>query len=450
MHILIVDDERIIRVTTADGLRDAGHRVNEFSSAKAVLQYMKENKNDVDIVLTDLKMPEMDGITLTKHIKETAPDVYVMLITAYATVDTAVEAMKLGAYDYIQKPFNLDELLLTINRIEELKQVKNENRELRKQIHHKYDISSFVGKSKKTENIFELVELIAGKSTTVLIEGETGTGKELLTNILHYKSNRHKGPLVKINCAILSREIIESELFGHVKGAFTGAEAAKASRFENAHRGTMYLDDIDDIPYELQVKLLRVLEEGEIERVGGSETIKVDVRVIASTKKDLKQLVAEGKFREDLFYRLNVFPVQIPPLRERPGDIALLAKHYVKEFSISNPIAIDEEVIEILKQYAFPGNVRELKNLMERLVILADGDTIKKEILPMEVRFPEKSHTCFYFDDKPLDDTLREVEENVIRDALLRSGGNKAKAAKILSLPASTLKTRIEKLNITA
>lgn len=448
MHILVVDDERIVRVTTADDLRDAGHRVLEFSSAKAVLQYIKENKNEVDIVLTDLKMPEMDGLALTRRIRDEAPAVYVLLMTAYASVDTAVEAMKLGAYDYITKPFNLEELLLNINRIGELKKVKEENRELRRHVQREYDLSAFVGNDKETAKIFHLVEMIAEKSTTILINGETGTGKELLANIIHYNSKRQKEPLIKVSCAVLSREIFESELFGHVKGAFTGADSAKAGRFERAHQGTLYLDDIDDIPYELQVKLLRVLEEGEVERVGGTETIKVDVRVLASTKKDLKQMVKEGKFREDLFYRLNVFPIRIPPLRERPGDIELLARHFLRDFSESPEVEIDNDVVEILKRYDFPGNVRELKNLMERLVILAGKGNIKKELLPMEVRFPDKPHRCFYFGSQSLSEILREVEGNAIRDALIRSGGNKAQAAKLLSVPASTLKTRIEILNL--
>lgn len=448
MKVFVVDDERLIRVTTADDLRDAGHQVREFSSAQAALAHLREKGPEADVVITDLKMPDVDGLEFTRRIKALYPEIYVVLMTAYATVDTAVQAMKLGAWDYISKPFNTDELLLTLERIRELKEVKDENKNLRSQVVKKFDLSAFIGQSQEINQVFDLVKIISDKPTTVLITGETGTGKELLTSIIHYNSNRRKAPFIKVSCAILSREIFESELFGHVKGAFTGAESAKTGRFEMADKGTLYLDDVDDIPYDMQVKLLRALEEGEIEKVGAGQTIKIDVRVIASTKKDLKQMVAEGKFREDLFYRLNVFPINLPPLRERPKDIPILAQHFVREFSDGQPVSIDPEVLEILKQYPFPGNVREIKNLMERLVLLARDQVIDKRIIPMEVRFPGKPHTCFYFENKPLEEILREVETNAIRDALMRSGGNKAKAATILSIPASTLKSRIEKLQL--
>lgn len=448
LKILVVDDERIVRVTISDDLRDAGYNVREFSSATSALQHLRDVDSAVDIIITDLKMPEMDGLEFLAKIKQINPDIYVLLMTAHGSIQTAVEAMKLGAYDYLSKPFNIDELLLIINRISEHKDIKAENKQLRGTVKKQFDMSAFVGMNNAVDNVFDLVKIIADKNTTVLIVGETGTGKELLTNIIHYNSNRIKGPFIKVSCAILSREIFESELFGHEKGAFTGAEKQKIGRFESANNGTIYLDDIDDLPYDLQVKLLRVLEEGEIERVGGSETIKIDVRVIASTKKNLKDLAAEGKFREDLYYRLNVFPIHLPPLRERPGDIELLARHFANEFSGGAKIGIDDEVIELLKRYPFQGNVREIKNLMERLVLLAQDGVITKKLLPIEVRFPGKPHNCFFFGDKALEDILKEVETNAIRDALLRSGGNKAKAATLLHVPASTLKSRIEKLGL--
>ncbi|KAB2869070.1 MAG: sigma-54-dependent Fis family transcriptional regulator [Bacteroidales bacterium] len=448
LKILVVDDERIVRVTIADDLKDAGYSVREFSSAIAAYQYLKETDSNIDLVITDLKMPEMDGLEFLSKVKQLNPDICVLLMTAHASIQTAVDAMKLGAYDYISKPFNIDELLLSIERIKEVREVKAENKQLRFQVRKQFDLSAFVGNSEAIKKVFDLVHIVADKNTNVLIVGETGTGKELLTNIIHFNSPRKRAPFVKVSCAILSREIFESELFGHEKGAFTGAEKQKIGRFEMANSGTIYLDDIDDIPYDLQVKLLRVLEEGEIERVGGTETIKIDVRVIASTKKNLKDLVAEGKFREDLYYRLNVFPINLPPLRKRVNDIELLAKHFVQEFSSGARVTIDSEVLEILKQYPFNGNVREIKNLMERLVLLSTNGVIDKRIIPIDIRFPGKPHTCFYFENKPLDEILTEVETNAIRDALMRSGGNKAKAAQILQIPASTLKSKIEKLGL--
>lgn len=448
LKVFVIDDERLIRVTTADELRDAGYMVREFASAEAALLEVREGAEEVDIVISDMKMPGMDGLQFITSIKKLKPEVYVLLITAHATVNTAVEAMKLGAYDYLSKPFSMEELLMSLERIKELKAVKEENIQLRGHVKKKFDLSAYVGSGPESKKIFELIKIIADKDTTVLINGETGTGKELLTNIIHFNGHRSHKPLIKVSCAILSREIFESELFGHVKGAFTGADSNKTGRFELANKGTLYLDDVDDIPLDLQVKLLRALEEGEIERVGSTQTVKVDVRVIASTKKDLKNMVGEGRFREDLFYRLNVFPINLPPLRERPADIAMLARHFASRFSEASPVTLDDEVIEIMKHYAFPGNVRELRNLMERLVLLAQEGVINKNILPMEVRFPGKPHTCFYFESKPLEDILREVESNAIRDALLRSGGNKSKAAQILQVPASTLKSRIDKLNL--
>ncbi|MGE5384167.1 MAG: sigma-54-dependent transcriptional regulator [Omnitrophica WOR_2 bacterium] len=448
LKIFVVDDERIVRVTIADDLKDAGYLVREFSSATSALQHLIETDANVDIIITDLKMPEMDGLEFLSKIKQINSDIYVLMMTAHGSIQNAVEAMKLGAFDYLTKPFNVDELLLVINRIKEFKEMRAENKQLRVQVKKQFDLSSFVGTNSAVSQVFDLVNIIAEKDTTVLIIGETGTGKELLTNIIHYNSSRKRGPFIKVSCAILSREIFESELFGHEKGAFTGADKQKTGRFELANNGTLYLDDIDDIPYDLQVKLLRVLEEGEIERVGGTETVKVDVRVIASTKKNLKDMVADGKFREDLYYRLNVFPINLPPLRERPGDIELLARHFMLEFSGGFPISIDEDAIEILKKYPFPGNVREIKNLMERLVLLAQNGRITKNLLPIEVKFPGKQQNFFYLENKPLEEIMKEVEINAITDALRKTGGNKAKAANILQVPASTLKSRIEKLGL--
>ncbi len=446
MRIYVVDDERIIRVSLADELRDAGFEVCEFAHAGPALMQMSEMMPD--IVITDLKMPDINGIEFLKKIKKFNQNIYVVLMTAYSTVSTAVEAMKLGAYDYIEKPFDNESMLLIIERIIELKQVKDENKELKIKLKQDYDFSSYVGESSKVKEIFDLVKIVAPKSTSVLIVGETGTGKELLTNIIHYNSSRNKKPLIKVSCAILSREIFESELFGHVKGAFTGALSDKIGRFEMAHGGTLYLDDIDDVPLDLQVKLLRALEEREIEKVGGSKPVKIDIRLIASTKKDLRKMVDDGEFREDLFYRLNVFPIQLPPLRERPDDIIKLVKHFVSIYSDNGNKQIDNEVFDILKKYPFHGNVRELRNLTERLTLLSADNRIEKSIIPYEIKYPEFKPTCFSFDNKTLVEIIEEVEKNAILGALDKANGNKAKAAELLGLPASTLKSKIAKFEL--
>ena len=444
MKIFVVDDERIIRVSLVDDLRDAGYQVQEFSNARSAYQAMREDVPDV--VVSDMKMPDMDGLELLKKTKELYPETYFILITAFSTVSTAVEAMKHGAYDYITKPFNNEKLLIILQRIKELIHVKDENKFLRKQIEGKYDLSSFVGQSEPITQVFELIKIVANKPTSVLITGETGTGKELLTKVIHYNSDRRKKPLIKVSCAILNREIFESELFGHEKGAFTGAEKEKKGRFELADTGTIYLDDIDDVPLEMQVKLLRALEEREIERVGGKEPIKIDIRVIASTKKDLRTLVDEGKFREDLFYRLNVFPINIPPLRERVSDIPKLLDHFIDMFCEKKTIKVDPEVYDLIKAYPFPGNARELKNLTERLVLLSNEVKISSKIIPNEIKYSGHSMVYSKVDNKSLTEILDEVERNAILMALDKSQGNKAKAAEILGLPASTLKSKLAKI----
>jgi two-component system response regulator AtoC len=443
MKIFVVDDERIIRISLADELRDANYEVFEFAQANGALMQMRTNVPD--IIITDLKMPDLNGVDFLRKIKEFNPNIYVILMTAYSSVSTAVEAMKLGAYDYVEKPFANERILILIDRIKELKQVKQENKELKVKLKQEYDFSSYVGNSKAVSQIFDLVKMVARKSTSVLLVGETGTGKELLTNIIHYNSERSKNALIKVSCAILSREIFESELFGHEKGAFTGAQGEKIGRFELANNGTLYLDDIDDVPLDMQVKLLRALQEREIERVGGTKPIKIDVRLIASTKKDLRKMVDDGLFREDLFYRLNVFPIHLPALRERPEDIINLTKHFVKYYTENEEKQIEPEVFEVLKNYPFHGNIRELRNLSERLTILSEEGNITLDILPYEIRFPDFNKRCFIFEDKTLTEILEDVEKNAILSALEKCHGNKAKAAEALGIPASTLKSKIAK-----
>ncbi|MBK7093900.1 MAG: sigma-54-dependent Fis family transcriptional regulator [Saprospiraceae bacterium] len=444
MRVFVVDDERIIRVTLVDELRDAGYTVNEFSSANAAMAQLSEL--EPDIVITDLSMPGMDGIEFLKRIKSFNSEIQVIIITAYSTVSTAVNAMKLGAYDYVTKPFESDDIILTVARVKELCNIKDENAYLRTQIQSKFDMSSFVGSNENILNLFDHIKILANTNTTILITGETGTGKELLTNIIHFNSDRKNKPLIKVSCAILNKEVFESELFGHEKGAFTGAESIRKGRFELANGGTLYLDDIDDMPLNLQVKLLRALEEREIERVGGMQSIKIDIRVIASTKADLKEKVAKGEFREDLYYRLGVFPLNIPPLRERKEDLKPLIKHFINTFSGKNEITIQDEALNCLMNYSFPGNTREVKNLIERLVLLARNNVITYELIPLDIRVGNKSVVCTNIENRTLTEILTEVEQNAIIKALEISGGNKSKAAEILGIPASTLKSKLPRL----
>lgn len=446
MKIFIVDDERIIRVALGDDLRDSGHKVLEFANAKSALMQLKSE--EPDIIITDLKMPEMNGIEFLKRIKEINNKIFVILMTAHSDVETAVEAMKLGAYDYVEKPFDNEKMIILTNRISELVEVKKENKQLKNQLRKEYNLSAFVGSSNVVKQIFDLIKIVSQKSTTVLINGETGTGKELLANIIHYNSERKKKPMIRVSCAVLNREIFESELFGHEKGAFTGAVEQKPGRFEMANGGTLYLDDIDDVPLDLQVKLLRALEEREIERVGGKYPIKIDIRVIASTKKDLRKMVEEGVFREDLFYRLNVFPINLSPLRERHKDVIELTNYFVKQFSEGTEKVIEDNVYKTLLRYSFPGNVRELKNLCERLCLLSVDGVINHSILPYEIKFPNHSMICSDLSNKTLNELLEEVEKNAIMLALDKSSGNKAKAAEKLGLPASTLKSKLNKFDL--
>ena len=444
--IWVVDDERIVRVTLADDLRDAGFVVMEFANANSAL--LELNDSIPDIIITDLKMPGLTGLELLNQVKSRYPQIFIIVMTAYGTVENAVEAMKMGAYDYLTKPFNNDEVLITINKIIELCEIRKENRVLRKQINENYDFSRYIGNLESNKNLFDQIKLIARKDSTILVTGETGTGKELITNIIHYNSTRKHKPIIKVSCAILSREIFESELFGHVKGAFTGADSEKIGRFEAADKGTLYLDDIDDIPFDLQVKLLRVIEQREVEKVGSSSSIPVDVRIIASTKKDLKELVQEGKFREDLFYRLNVFPINLAPLRERKKDISGIFSYYFEKYSGHSKIELDDEIISLLEDYNWHGNVRELKNIAERLAIIVNDGKLRLEDMPIEIQNHQELDICSKIGNKPLDKILADIEVDSIMCALKRSKYNKKKAAEILGIPPSTLRTKMNKYDI--
>ncbi len=446
MRIFVIDDEDILRISLADDLRDEGFEVVDFNNPLLALNAFKEKPGDV--VITDLKMPDMDGVELLKQIKALNPDTEVILMTAYGSVDNAVQAMKLGAYDYISKPFQMDELLVHLRRIQDIKNLQKNNVGFQRYFQEQYPLTAFVGSSPGIQKVLELVKIVAESDSTVLITGETGTGKELLANIIHYNSLRSKQPLIKVSCAILAKEVIESELFGHVKGAFTGATKDKPGRFELAHNGTIYLDDVDDIPLEVQVKLLRVLQEREVERVGATEARKINVRVIASTKYDLKQLAKEGRFREDLFYRLNVFPIHIPPLRERKEDIPVLAEYFLKQLAPQANVKITDEALNCLQAYDWPGNVRELKNVLERMVLLSQGKNIDLKCIPEEMQRKSPLEQMPALGQKPLDQLLAETEISLIREALDKAEGNQKKAAELLQIPPTTLRSKIQKYNL--
>lgn len=443
----VVDDEKSIRITLSDDLKDLGYQVYEYDNPLIAL--MELSKINPDIVFSDIKMPELNGLEFLKEIKKINPEIYVIIMTGYGSVGSAVEAVKLGAYNYLSKPLNIDDIKIILKQIDEIKNIKDNFNTIVDQSVKSFDFSSIIGSSEEVEKILNAIKLVAKTDFTVLIQGETGTGKELITNVIHYNSNRKDKPLIKLSCAILSREIFESELFGHEKGAFTGAIKEKKGRFELADNGTIYLDDIDDIPLELQVKLLRVLEESEFERVGGETTNKINVRVIASTKKNLKELVAQGKFREDLYYRLNIFPIELKPLRDRKEDIRNLFNYFLQKLVLPDSISIKNEVFQLIENYSFPGNVRELKHLVERLVILSSQSSIiSSELLPLEMKNFTLSNIDYNLNNISLDDYLNKIESDILVNTLKQTGGNKSKAAELLKIPYSTLRTKLEKYSI--
>jgi DNA-binding NtrC family response regulator len=447
MKIFLVDDERILRVSLGIELRDAGHTVFEFSEATAALRAFQEEKPE--LVITDIRMPEMDGIELLSKLKKINPELLVVIMTAHSSMDTAIQALKLGAYDYLIKPFRTEEILHLVSKMQELSEIKIENQRLQQQVSQPFDFSTFVGESKAIKDVFDLVKSVVNSTASILITGETGTGKELIANIIHYNSNRRKKPIIKVSCAILAKEVFESELFGHEKGAFTGAEKPRKGRFEAANNGTIYLDDVDDIPLEMQVKLLRVLQEQEVEPVGATHGFPIDVRVVSSTKYNLKDLIAAGKFRDDLFYRLNVIPIHIPPLRERKEDIPIIVNRFLHELSDGKHLSMETEAMQALQNYSWPGNVRELKNLIERLILTVNNDVIKVENIPSEFLFPKvKSENVVNSDNWNLEELVSETEIQLLRAALLRSNGNKSQAAQILGLPLSTFRTKAAKYGI--
>ncbi|MFQ5543379.1 MAG: sigma-54-dependent transcriptional regulator [Nitrospiria bacterium] len=450
--ILVIDDEKLKRVTLKTQLEDEGYSVEIGENAFVGLDYLR--KSSFDVVVTDLRMPSMDGLTFLREIKRLSPEIEVIMMTAYGTIENAVEAMKEGAYDYITKPFPYDALSIKLNRLMEYRKGKVQIATLQKKIQSQYCYQNLIGHSRAMRTIYEKADAVADSDTSILIQGETGTGKELLANALHYNSHRKYGPFITLSCAILNREILESELFGHEKGAFTGALRRKRGRFELADKGTIFLDDVDDIPVELQVKLLRVIEERAFERVGGEQPLKVNVRVICATKKDLQQMVSEGKFREDLYYRLNVVKIELPPLRARREDISLLARHFLKKLCKERNKSLHyftHEVQKVLLRHDWPGNVRELENIVEHAVTLSKSDRITVDDLPDYIRDVHAQDGMVSLDPGGnkqinLSEAVSEVEAKLILWALKEAEGNQVKAAKLLNIPRTTLRDKLARL----
>jgi DNA-binding NtrC family response regulator len=406
-------------------------------------------------VLSDLKMPELSGVDLIRQLKELAPFTIGIIFTGFATIETAVEAIKAGAYDYVTKPFRIEEILLVLQRALEYQRLNYENISLRKQLKAKYKFENIISDNDKMQAVFELIEKVSDSDSTVLIYGESGTGKELVARAIHYNSYRQDKPLIPINCGAIPGELLESELFGYEKGAFTGATALRLGRFELANGGTVFLDEIGEMSPALQVKILRVLQEREFERVGGTRTIKVDVRIIAATNKNLEELVANNRFREDLFYRLNVIPINLPPLRERKSDMPLLVTYFIERFNTEKKRQIEgisPEALDRLMQYHWPGNVRELENLIERIAILKGKGFIAPEDLP-EKLVPTVANGLMPALDIPsdgldFDGAVQAFERQLLAKALERTHGVKSKAAELLQMNRTTLVEKVKKLRL--
>ena len=449
--VLVIDDE----IGTRESLRMIlKNDYQVFLAKNADEAFCQIEEHSPDLLLLDIILPDIDGLKVLERIKQKSPDQIVIMITATKTIKTAVEAMKLGAYDYITKPFDVDELRLIISRALSNLALKEENQRLWMEIDRSFGFDNIIGKSKVLKEIFKVVRQVADTRSTVLIMGESGTGKELIARAIHFHSPRKNYPFVTINCAAIPDSLIESELFGHEKGAFTNAIEKKLGRFENAHQGTLFLDEIGELSLATQSKILRFLEEKEFNRVGGSKIIKVDVRLIAATNKDLPQLVKKGEFREDLFYRINVVPIVLPPLRERKEDISLLTNHFIKKYNDENRKnveGISKEALELLMHYEWPGNVRELENLIERVIALTFNEYIQPDELPLPLTHLSKTNDL---KESILNGRIsfskaeEEFEREIILDALRRANFIQTHAAEILGISRRILKYKMDKLSI--
>ena len=453
--ILIVDDEKNYPTILGEVIREEGFEPLTASSGLIALDILRSEP--IDLILTDVMMPGMDGIELLAQIKELDPTLPVMVMTAHGSVERAVEAMQKGAFTYILKPFDNETLVAHIRKAIAIHEIVKENSRLKEEISTLYNFDNIIGKSKPMKELYNVIQKVAPTGASILIEGESGTGKELAARSIHYNSSRKDHPLVAVNCSAFAESLLESELFGHEKGAFTGAANMKKGRFELADQGTLFLDEIGELPTSIQVKLLRVLQEKTIERVGGTKPLKMNFRLIAATNKNLEEEVKKGNFREDLYYRLNVVKAVMPPLRDRDGDIPLLVKHFIHKYTherkTQHPVdGVDPQAARLIFEYSWPGNVRELENVIERAVILATGTIITVEDLPMKLRAPSTSLSSMPLEGIPenagLTETLAAVEKRMIKRAMELSGNIQTKAAKILGIGKSGLNQKLKKYEL--
>ena len=454
VKILVVDDENYMREIVRHALEDTGFQVEEAADGKAALQMIR--RYPYDVIVTDLRMPGSPGEKILEEALSIFPETIVIIMTGFGNIQTAVEAIRCGAYDYLPKPFQLDELVMRVEKGLQERKLKSENNLLRSELHEKYQSSSLVGNSPAMHQIYRMATLVADKTSTVLITGETGTGKELVARAIHYSGPRKNQPMVCVNCGAIPSSLLEDELFGHVKGAFTGAHQHRIGRFEQANHGTLFLDEVGNMPADLQVKLLRVLQEREFQKVGGTSTIKVDVRIIAATNVDLQEKVKKGEFRDDLYYRLNVIPIQIPPLRQRPEDIPLLVSHFVKKFCIEQQQPLKQVSHAAMKQLAvfdWPGNVRQVENAVEMAVALSGdrqfldladfpivGDTGTGGLDLHRIDIPEEG--------LDFNTVVSDLERRLILRSLEATGGNKKKAASLLRLKRTTFVEKLKRMGM--
>ena len=448
-RVLVVDDDESLRRVTEVQLQQGGYQVRTAACGRDALELLQ--KGPVEVVVTDLKMPGMSGLDLLKRIRADYPETVVIMVTAFGTIETAVEAMRAGAYDYVTKPVHIDELKLTLGRAMEHVQLRQEVQELRTSLDSKYGFENILGRSSALLSVLDMASRAAQTSSTVLVRGETGTGKELLAKAIHFNSPRREKAFVTINCGAIPKDLLESELFGHVKGSFTGAVAHKKGRAESADGGTLFLDEIGEMPTELQVKLLRLLQQGEIEKVGAAETTSVDVRIIAATHRNLQAMIEDGTFREDLYYRLVVIPLELPPLRERPEDIPELVEHFftkAKEKHGRPELALPPSLLSHFCGYRWPGNIRELENIIERLAVLTRGNEIGVNDLPEFLRRERPVLEELRLDLPPQGISMDAVEKELILRSLKKFDWNQTQAARYLDLSRKTLIYRMEKYDI--